>query len=320
MSKKIQKVAIFSRVNNKSVTRTIDELITFLQLLNIEILIEASTCAAIGLSMSTDQEIDDEENKLKSLFRVIDFAQYSSCNYDSIKANLPDLFVVVGGDGSMIGVCRDIAHLNIPVIGINKGHLGFLTDLDPTNFKDGLTSVLNGEYSLEHRFILETIVKKQGNIIDRQLALNETVMHGSKSAHMIDFSIFVDNQFMYSQKADGLIISTPTGSTAYNLSAGGPIISPSLNVLSVVPMFPHSMNCRPFIIDASSEIKIVFTNSERPEDIVVTCDGQIILDANEEDEVIIKKSNRSLCICHPNSYDYYKVLRSKLGFASKLVD
>jgi NAD+ kinase len=302
VTKKINAVVICCHVDSASNRATIDELISFLNINNIKVFLEKTAY-----------------NICNTPFAPIDFDVNNVININSVKQIDADLFVVIGGDGSMLGTCRDIAKHNIPVIGINKGHLGFLTDLDPENFKENLTKVINSEYTLEQRFFLKTSVLQHNKIIHQSLALNEAVVHSEKSAHMIDFSIYVSDAFMYSQKADGIIISTPTGSTAYNLSAGGPIIEPSLDVISVVPMFPHSMNCRPFIVGAQNVIKIAFAE-ELDEDIIVSCDGQIVMEANRDCVIEIQKCPISLCICHPHSYDYYKVLRSKLGFASKFIN
>lgn len=231
-----------------------------------------------------------------------------------------DLVIVFGGDGSMLGASRELAIANIPVLGINRGHLGFLTDLKPSDVPELLKPILKGKYFFEERFLLDTQIIENGKRTNQSLALNEAVIHSVKTAHMMDFSIYVNDKFMYSQKADGLIISTPTGSTAYNLSAGGPIIEPSLNIISLVAMFPHSMNCRPLLLSADSTLKVIFKSKASLEEITLTCDSQIIMHANEGAQIIIKKSPQILTICHPYSYDYFETLRCKLGFASKIVE
>ena len=292
MSKEIKSVIIYSRINDESVVFTLIDLVNFLVEQKINVIIEQSTNDKLRLSMPTLKFADMKDQA--------------------------DLMIIVGGDGSMISAGRKIAMVGVPVLGINRGHLGFLTDLAPKDIRKALYSILKGEYVLEERFLLSTTIK--GPKCQHALALNEAVIHGVKTAHMIDFSIFVNNKFMYSQKADGLIVSTPTGSTAYNLSAGGPIIEPSLNVLSLVPMFPHSMNLRPCILSGDSNIKICFRSRITPEEITVSCDGQIIMTADDRCEICIEKNEVPIKICHPHTYDYFKVLRSKLGFGSKLVD
>lgn len=156
-----------------------------------------------------------------------------------------DLAVVVGGDGNMLGAARTLARYDINVIGINRGNLGFLTDLDPDNALQQLADVLEGHYIAEKRFLLEAQVCQQDCQKRISTAINEVVLHPGKVAHMIEFEVYIDEVFAFSQRSDGLIISTPTGSTAYSLSAGGPILTPSLDAITLVPMFPHTLSARP---------------------------------------------------------------------------
>lgn len=235
-------------------------------------------------------------------------------------AGKADLVIVVGGDGSMLGASRMLASAGIPVLGINRGHLGFLTDINPHELRYKILPILEGKYTLEERFLLSVEVENKGKQISSGLALNEVVIHGAQTAHMMNFSIAVNNSIMYSQKADGFIISTPTGSTAYNLSAGGPIIEPSLNVICLVPMFPQSLNCRPLIFRADCNISITFNPNHTPEKISVSCDGQVHIEASDTSKIVIKKSPMILKLCHPLSYDYFETLRSKLDFGANLVN
>ncbi|MGN1392754.1 MAG: NAD(+)/NADH kinase [Succinivibrionaceae bacterium] len=305
MLPKISSVVLYSRVANESVVYTIYNLIDFLLTQSIKVYIESKTAKSLELSNLTRREHCS----------IVSFKELIT------KSTTPDLFIVIGGDGSMLGASREIHHLDIPVLGINKGHLGFLTDITPADCKTTLSEILNGNYLLESRFFLATRVLLNNKEVECSIAINEAVIQTAKTAHMIDFSIYINDIFMYSQKADGLIISTPTGSTAYNLSAGGPIIEPTLDLISLVPMFPHSMNCRPFITSAQNTIKVKFNNQDNvPEPISVACDGQVIMDATDRCEIKISKSPQKLTICHHPNYDYYKTLRSKLGFASKLVN
>lgn len=228
-----------------------------------------------------------------------------------------DLAIVVGGDGNMLGAARVLSRFDIAVIGVNRGNLGFLTDLDPDAFDSELEQVLAGEFITEHRFLLEAEVHRHGQIKSRNAALNEAVLHPDKIAHMIEFEVYIDDNFAFSQRSDGLIISTPTGSTAYSLSGGGPILSPSLNALSLVPMFPHTLSCRPLVVDGNRRIKLLVspTNGSTLE---VSCDGQVSLPVSPGDEVLIYQSPDQLKLIHPKNYSYYNVLRGKLGWSSKL--
>ncbi|MEJ2764346.1 NAD(+) kinase [Photobacterium sp. MCCC 1A19761] len=228
-----------------------------------------------------------------------------------------DLAIVVGGDGNMLGAARVLSRFDIAVIGVNRGNLGFLTDLDPDSFDTELEQVLAGEFLIEHRFLLEAEVHRHGQIKSRNAALNEAVLHPDKIAHMIEFEVYIDDNFAFSQRSDGLIVSTPTGSTAYSLSGGGPILSPSLNALSLVPMFPHTLSCRPLVVDGNRRIKLLVspTNGSSLE---VSCDGQVSLPVSPGDEIHIYQSPYQLKLIHPKNYSYYNVLRGKLGWSSKL--
>lgn len=246
----------------------------------------------------------------------LDVPKSSLCDLLTIgdKANLA---IVVGGDGNMLGAARVLSRFDVAVIGVNRGNLGFLTDLDPDAFDSELEKVLSGEFITENRFLLEAEVHRHGQIKSRNAALNEAVLHPDKIAHMIEFEVYIDDSFAFSQRSDGLIISTPTGSTAYSLSGGGPILTPGLNAISLVPMFPHTLSCRPLVVDGNSRIKLLVspTNGSTLE---VSCDGQVSLPVSPGDEIHIYQSPERLKLIHPKNYSYYNVLRGKLGWSSKL--
>ncbi|WP_224214208.1 NAD(+) kinase [Vibrio metschnikovii] len=228
-----------------------------------------------------------------------------------------DLAIVVGGDGNMLGAARVLSRFDISVIGVNRGNLGFLTDLNPDDFEEQLTAVLAGDYIEETRFLLEAEIHRHGQVKSHNAALNEAVLHPGKIAHMIEFEVYIDDNFAFSQRSDGLIISTPTGSTAYSLSGGGPILSPSLNAITLVPMFPHTLSCRPLVVDGNRRIKLVVSPDNRGIQ-EVSCDGQVSLPVSPGDEVHIYQSPNVLRLIHPKDYSYYRVLRNKLGWSSKL--
>lgn len=230
---------------------------------------------------------------------------------------LADLAIVVGGDGNMLGAARVLSRFDISVIGVNRGNLGFLTDLDPDNFKEPLTEVLNGEFIKEERFLLESEVHRHGQLKSHNSAFNEVVLHPGQVAHMIEFEVYIDDSFAFSQRSDGLIISTPTGSTAYSLSGGGPILSPNLNAISIVPMFPHTLSSRPLVVEGGRHIKLLVSPDNRSS-LEVSCDGQVSLPVSPGDEVHIFQSPGKLQLIHPKDYIYYHVLRNKLGWSSKL--
>ncbi|MCP3700675.1 MAG: NAD(+) kinase [Aliivibrio sp.] len=228
-----------------------------------------------------------------------------------------DLAIVVGGDGNMLGAARVLSRFDISVIGVNRGNLGFLTDLDPDNFEEPLTAVLNGDFVKEERFLLEAEVHRHGQVKSHNSAFNEVVLHPGQVAHMIEFEVYIDDSFAFSQRSDGLIISTPTGSTAYSLSGGGPILSPNLNAISIVPMFPHTLSSRPLVVEGRRHIKL-FISPDNRSALEVSCDGQVSLPVSPGDEVHIYQSPNKLKLIHPKDYSYYHVLRNKLGWSSKL--
>lgn len=230
-----------------------------------------------------------------------------------------DLIIVLGGDGSLLGAARMLAHYNVPVLGINRGRLGFLTDILPEEIEQRVGAVLQGEYDLEKRFLLNALVQRDGEIIGKAEALNDVVVNSGNSAQMIEFDLFVQDEFVYRQRADGLIVSTPTGSTAYSLSGGGPIMHPTLDAIVLVPMFPHTLTSRPIVIDGNSEIKIEIGVSNSI-DSPVTCDGQVNLKAMPGDIVYIKKKRHKLKLIHPRDHSFYASCRDKLGWSKRLGD
>lgn len=224
-----------------------------------------------------------------------------------------DLVVVIGGDGSFLGAARAICNYDIPVIGINRGTLGFLTDISPHSLQEELDPILCGEFYEEKRFMIEAKIKRQNKPSGEGIALNDLVLHPGKSARMIRFDLFIDDQFVMNQKSDGLIVATPTGSTAYALSAGGPIILPKLEALVLVPMHPHTLSNRPIVIDSNARIRIVVceSNLTYPS---VSCDGQLNITAAPGDEILITRRKGSIRLIHPKDHDFYDVCRNKLGW------
>ncbi|WP_313518386.1 NAD(+) kinase [Pseudomonas sp.] len=234
-----------------------------------------------------------------------------------ILGEICDLVIVVGGDGSMLGAARALAWSKVPVLGINRGSLGFLTDIRPDDLEAKVGEVLDGQYSVENRFLLEAEVRRNGDSIGEGDALNDVVLHPGKSTRMIEFELHIDGQFVCSQKADGLIIATPTGSTAYSLSAGGPIMHPKLDAIVIVPMYPHTLSSRPIVVDGNAELKIVVSSNMQiyPQ---VSCDGQNHFTCAPGDTVTIKKKPQKLHLIHPLDHNYYEVCRTKLGWGSRL--
>lgn len=228
-----------------------------------------------------------------------------------------DLVIVVGGDGSMLGAGRAMSRTGTPVLGINRGRLGFLTDISPDEVEQRVGEVLDGDYETEERFLLDAEVFREGSLVGTADGLNDVVIHPGKAARMIEFELFIDEQFVYSQRSDGLIIATPTGSTAYALSGGGPIIHPRLEAITLVPMFPHTLSSRPIVVDAASEIKVHIgeTNEAYPH---VSCDGQTQVVSKPGDILYVRRKPQRLTLIHPRGHNYFEICRSKLGWSSRL--
>ena len=230
--------------------------------------------------------------------------------------NQCDLIVVVGGDGSILGVARDLAHSGVLVVGVNRGGLGFLADVSPEQIEHKIGAVLAGEYTVDERFLLEARIERDGETMERSAALNDVVVHAAPASRMMDFALYVDGEFVYEQRSDGVIVSTPTGSTAYALSAGGPIMHPGLDAIVIVPMFPHTLTSRPLVVRGSAEIRIVAGGlAAGPR---VSCDSQVDYTIRPGDALHIAKSPHALHLAYPMDHGFFESCRSKLDWASRL--
>jgi NAD+ kinase len=230
-----------------------------------------------------------------------------------------DLVIVAGGDGSLLSAARTLARYETPVLGVNRGRLGFLTDITPDQIAAQVPPVLDGRYDEEFRFLLDTHVLRSGEIVARSHALNDVVVNSGASAQMIEIELSIDDTFVYRQRADGLIVSTPTGSTAYSLSGGGPIMHPTLDAIVLVPMFPHALSSRPIVVDGDSEIRVYILQRNRIHP-PVTCDGQENMTARPGDSVVIRKKPYFLRLLHPKGHSFYASCRDKLRWSNALVD
>lgn len=226
-------------------------------------------------------------------------------------SNNSDLVIAIGGDGTMLSCSRLYGSKGIPILGINLGSLGFLTDIAPDELTIKLQEVIVGQYELDKRFFLETKIKSSRSSFT---ALNEVVIHSGAIAQLIEYDLYIDDIFVFRQKADGLIISSPTGSTAYSLSGGGPIVHPSLDAISIVPMFPHSLSSSPLIIDANSNIKIRTVKNNNTTSL--SFDSHDSLSLKGASEINICKSTSMLNLIHPIGHDFYDGCRNKLGWSS----
>jgi len=220
-----------------------------------------------------------------------------------------DLAVVVGGDGTLLRAARDLSGFDIALVGINLGRLGFLTDINPHNMPEMLGQILAGEFQEEWRPLLKAEV---GGATFK--ALNDVVVHKWNLARMIDFETYVDGRFVNRQRSDGLIISTPTGSTAYALSGGGPLLHPRLDATVLVPICPHTLSNRPIVVDGDSLVEILVCGATCPEHVRITSDGQVMLPSADR-RIRVSKHPDRIRLIHPKDHDYFQVLRAKLGWA-----
>jgi NAD+ kinase len=273
-----------------------------------------------GVNETLLRLVDFLEKKKVSAFLDIDTALHFSIDLPTLprEAMTPDdLIVVIGGDGSLLSAANMAIKKKVPVIGVNRGRLGFLTDISPAHLDQELGAVLDGHYQEEQRFLLNLRLNENKHIVST--ALNDIVLNRGHETHLITFDVYVDTQCVSQYRADGLIIATPTGSTAYALSAGGPILHPKLNAIVIVPMFSHSLSARPLVIDANSTIDIKI--SDRNEHTVeVSCDGHESYEIEPGQSITINKHAIPLRLLHPQAYYYYDTLRLKLGWGSKPVN
>ena len=279
-------IGLIGKFGDPSVAATLDQLIGYLRRRDLKILLDADTAKLLpprGLDAANRRQIGQQ------------------C----------DLVIVVGGDGTLLNAARSLVDFKAPILGVNLGRLGFLADVSPAELDGTLEEIVTGLYQADERSLLHARIVRDQRTITQADALNDVVVHKSDVARMIEVKAFLDGRYISAYRADGLIISTPTGSTAYALSGGGPILHPSLETVLLVPICPHTLTQRPLVVSAESEIEILVAESNTT-DILVTCDGQISLEIQPGDRVIIRKKRRKLRLIHPLDHDYFQILRAKL--------
>jgi len=282
------------------------------------------------IGIITKPQAEPVKQTLQSLF---DFLKKKNCNIvldeqipDTINGNdfkqasreeigkTCDLVIVVGGDGTILNAVRSLVHANVPLLGINVGRLGFLADISPDVLEVSLDEILNGSYREEQRILLEMQVHRDGKIIFEADAFNDVVVHIRDVARMIEFETHIDNEFVNHQRADGIVVSTPTGSTAYALSSGGPILHATLDAITLVPISPHTLSSRPLVVNADSQINILICNTK--EGIAqATCDGHLSTDVHVGDHIKVKRKSDKITLLHPKQHNYFEILRAKLHWS-----
>jgi NAD+ kinase len=222
-----------------------------------------------------------------------------------------DLMIVVGGDGTMLNAGRSVTDAGVPLLGINLGRLGFLADVSPEEMTTELDQILDGEYREEERTLLHATVLRGEERLYASDAVNDVVVHKRDIARMIELEVRIDGHLLNTQRSDGLIVATPTGSSAYALSGGGPLLSPSLNACVLVPICPHSLNNRPFVISDQSTVDVIVRDTGQDQ-AQVTCDGQVNFGLDSADRVRIERNPSRLRLIHPSKYNYFEILRAKM--------
>ncbi len=229
-----------------------------------------------------------------------------------------EMVIVLGGDGTLLGMadCIGEAGSEIPVLGVNFGSLGFLTEVTLPEMYTALEAAVSGHASVEERLMLRTVTRRPGNVDRVHIALNDAVITKASRSRMIDLSVYVGDEFVTRVKADGLIIATPTGSTAYNLAAGGPIVQPNVDALLLTPIAPHTLTNRPIVIPATAAVRVQPNMNERDE-VSITFDGQQGFDLRGSDEVVVRRADHPLRLVKPSTRSYFEVLRTKLKWGER---
>lgn len=227
-----------------------------------------------------------------------------------------DIAVVVGGDGTMLGIAREVARHNLPLVGINQGRLGFITDISATHWREALGPMIGGDYEEEHRSMLEGAVWRDGEAIFHGLSLNDVVVSRGATASMVELRVDIGDDFVANMRADGLIIATPTGSTAYALSAGGPILHPSIGGLVVVPIASHTLSNRPIVLPDGGEVRVGIVQGK---DVSANFDMHNIASLLLGDQIRVRRSAHRVRFLHPRGWSYYATLRRKLRWYEGVV-
>ncbi|MEM7466479.1 MAG: NAD(+) kinase [Pseudomonadota bacterium] len=281
-----KRIGIVSNLTREGADQTLTQTVQFLASRDVDIVVGENAANLLPLS-NTDFVSESEVSKNR------------------------DLVIAIGGDGTMLRSGKAAFLDDVPILGINLGRLGFLTDISPVQLRSALDAILSGEFEDDRRTVLSCDIIRDGAVVASAPGLNDIVIQKWNTARLITLDTSVDGQFVHSQRSDGMIVSTPTGSTAYALSGGGPIVHPELSVVVLVPICPHSLTNRPIIITDDARIEIT-VNTESPDQAQVTCDGETLSEVNPGDIVKIYRHPKHLRLIHPAGHDHFATLRAKL--------
>ena len=256
-----------------------------------------------------------ERRKVEVLMGRIDGSRAGRVRYQILPleelGRRADLAIVIGGDGTMLNIARAFAPHDVALIGVNQGRLGFLTDISVETMIGTIGAILDGKFVTEKRMLLEGRVRSRAQKMSKALAFNDVVVSKGARANMIELEVRIDGEFIYNQRSDGLIVATPTGSTAYAMSSGGPIVHPALSVMALVPVSPHTLSNRPIVVSSDAVVDIIIRNAADPR---VHFDGHTRFDLHEGDCVTVRRYSRAISLLHPAGHSYYTMLREKLNW------
>ncbi len=287
MPREFSTIALWGRLEDQSVTEPARQILAHLRKRGVSVLASARSDAAQALKGAT---YVDERELVKSA----------------------DLIVSIGGDGTLLHAARNAAARKVPLVGINRGRLGFLTDVSPERMLESLDAILAGDHIADRRLMLSARLAMQSKTAEL-FALNDIVLQKGDMGRLLDFTTDVDDVYVNTHRGDGLIVATPTGSTAYALSCGGPIIQPNVDALVMVPICPHTLSDRPLVLPSSSTIRLTLDKGGASEAHVV-CDGESLARLHAADTLTISLAKQTVTLLHPRDYNYYELLRSKLNW------
>jgi len=290
MKPHFKRVGLIGKSADKNVSLTLRALAAYLDQLKVKVLLDEGIAGMFP------------ENS----YPVVDRATLAGkCN----------LAIVVGGDGTLLNAARSLAEPGVSVLGVNLGRLGFLVDVSPEDMTQQLDKILAKDFIEEERTLLHSTIIRDGEIRSECIALNDIIVHKKDIARLIELDTYIDDRFLNSNRSDGLIVATPTGSTAYALSGGGPILHPKLDALTLVPICPHTLSNRPIVVHDDSIIKIIVHKGALAAQ--VSCDGQLSQPLEPGDHVIVRKHVHTLRLLHPPGHDFFSVLREKLRWSEQ---